>query len=65
MEYCENMEFAGLDNIEERSIDDPESFYYQFPKAYKYAIDMTRKEIYQAVEGMYHNLNTLQSRSGN
>ena len=32
---------------------------------YKYAIEMTRKEVYQAVEGMYHNLNTLQSRSGN
>jgi ribonucleoside-triphosphate reductase (formate) len=33
--------------------------------AYQYAMDMTTKEIYQAVEGMYHNLNTLQSRSGN
>lgn len=35
------------------------------PKAYRYAIDMTEKEVYQAVEGLYHNLNTLQSRSGN
>lgn len=34
-------------------------------KAYEYAMDMTEKEVYQAVEGMYHNLNTLQSRSGN
>lgn len=34
-------------------------------RAYEYAMDMTRKEVYQAVEGMYHNLNTLQSRSGN
>ena len=34
-------------------------------KAYKYAMDMTEKEIHQAVEGLYHNLNTLQSRSGN
>lgn len=32
---------------------------------YKYAMDMTEKEINQAVEAMYHNLNTLQSRSGN
>lgn len=32
---------------------------------YQYAMDMTEKECYQAVEGMYHNLNTLQSRSGN
>lgn len=35
------------------------------PKAYKYAMDKTEKEVYQAVEGFYHNLNTLQSRSGN
>lgn len=34
-------------------------------EAYEYAIDMTTKEVYQAVEGLYHNLNTLQSRSGN
>ena len=34
-------------------------------KAYDYAMDMTIKETQQAVEGMYHNLNTLQSRSGN
>lgn len=36
-----------------------------YPKAYQYAYDMTVKETQQAVEGMYHNLNTLQSRSGN
>ena len=35
------------------------------PKAYQYAMDMTIKECQQAVEGLYHNLNTLQSRSGN
>ena len=29
------------------------------------ALKMTKKELDQAVEGMYHNLNTLQSRSGN
>ena len=33
--------------------------------AYKYAMAMTEQELKQAVEGMYHNLNTLQSRSGN
>ena len=37
----------------------------QFAHAYKYAMDMTKKELQQAVEGLYHNLNTLQSRSGN
>ena len=33
--------------------------------AYQYAMDMTQRELAQAVEGLYHNLNTLQSRSGN
>ena len=32
---------------------------------YRYALDMTEKEIKQAAEGLLHNLNTLQSRSGN
>lgn len=32
---------------------------------YNYAMEMTERELMQAVEGMYHNLNTLQSRSGN
>ena len=32
---------------------------------YRYAMEMTEKETMQAVEAMYHNLNTLQSRSGN
>ena len=39
--------------------------YKSIPNVYKYAIDMTEREVHQAVEGMYHNLNTLQSRSGN
>ena len=33
--------------------------YKTFGKAYQYAMDMTIKETQQAVEGMYHNLNTL------
>ena len=40
-------------------------FSVAYPKLVKYAIDMTEKELMQAVQGMYHNLNTLQSRSGN
>ena len=46
----------------EMSISDPK--YMENKPAYKYAMDMTERECYQAVEGMYHNLNTLQSRSG-
>ena len=34
-------------------------------KLYQSALYDTIIEVYQAVEGMYHNLNTLQSRSGN
>ena len=45
------------------SIEDP--IYKEFKGAYSYAIAMTEKEVHQAVEGLYHNLNTLQSRSGN
>ena len=45
------------------SIDD--EYYKNYNKVYKYALDMTKKELDQAVEGMYHNLNSLQSRSGN
>lgn len=61
MKYIENINDAsgGMD----MSIED--NYYKSFPKAYKYAFDMTEKELKQAVEGMYHNLNTLQSRSGN
>ena len=57
-----NWEFSYSD-IENISIADKES--YQWEKAYEYAMEMTIKETQQAVEGMYHNLNTLQSRSGN
>ena len=49
-------------NIKDISIED--EWYKKYSKAYRYAKDMTEKETYQAVEAMYHNLNTLQSRSG-
>lgn len=62
IEDVHNLEY--INSIpDDRSIEDTE--YMVYDKAYKYAIDMTTKETYQAVEGMYHNLNTLQSRSGN
>ena len=53
-----------LTNATEYSITDPEWRAYN-ADVDDYAIAMTVKETYQAVEGMYHNLNTLQSRSGN
>ena len=48
---------------EKMSIEDKR---YKFhDRVYEYAMRMTEKETQQAVEAMYHNLNTLQSRSGN
>ena len=48
---------------DELSLDD--EIYKDYPNTYDYAMDLTTEEIRQAIEGMYHNLNTLQSRSGN
>lgn len=50
-------------DYENKSIED--ECFKAFPDVYMYAYDMTVQEVHQAVEGMYHNLNTLQSRSGN
>lgn len=55
---------TGWESYKDKSIDCQEYKQYN-SKVYKYAMDMTEKEVHQAVEGMYHNLNTLQSRSGN
>ena len=65
LKYIENFNDEEYFNHipENAGIEDAE--YKSRPKAYHYALDMTEKEIRQAVEGMYHNLNTLQSRSGN
>lgn len=67
MVYIEEMNdseiFTMTSSDDKRSIDD--AFWKHNSKAYKYAMDMTEKETRQAVEAMYHNLNTLQSRSGN
>ena len=72
--YMDAIEFMGPDSdmdkdyiaedlTKETSIEDPR--YTKWGDLYKYAMYMTKKELSQAVEGMYHNLNTLQSRSGN
>ena len=67
MSYLEednNSEIFSMKNSDaDRSIED--DFWKANTKAYNYAKDMTIREVHQAVEGLYHNLNTLQSRSGN
>ena len=75
MEYIENSlnykesqyykEHFNKENIPTISINDPVYMPDIFPNAYRYAINMTERELAQAAEGLYHNLNSLQSRSGN
>lgn len=48
---------------EDHRIDD--EYYKNNENVYAYALDLTTKEANQAAQGMFHNLNTLQSRSGN
>ena len=55
--YCQDIEDWGSiaeDFNDNMSIEDGE--YQNYPYAYNYAIDMTKREVHQAVEGMYHNL---------
>jgi len=65
--FNEGMEYIEESDLRQESDELPidADFYKQFPKVYKYALNKTEKELMQAVQGMYHNLNTLQSRSGN
>lgn len=76
--YCQDNKIVGLTgalenidltNVKECWIEDncsiEENHFKRNQKAYFYALEMTEREVYQAVEAMYHNLNTLQSRSGN
>ena len=65
MELVEEKEIDyEFDTCHSWSVDDSEYEAYNY-KANKYAIAKTKRELKQAAEGLYHNLNTLQSRSGN
>ena len=57
VEQSTNYEILDDEQIKSTSILD--DYYKSHVGAYNYAMDMTVKEIHQAVEGMYHNLNTL------
>lgn len=50
-----------LDDLE---CDEVDEYAGEFAKVYKYAYDMLNREGRQACEGLYHNLNTLESRQG-
>ena len=60
---CSDAEILNFPSFEKWDINS--GVYSQNEKPYTYALEMTEREVYQAVEAMYHNLNTLQSRSGN
>lgn len=51
------------EKVEQTSINDKKV--YTNKKARKFALEMVKKELNQAAEGLLHNLNSLQSRSGN
>ena len=56
--YIENIDWpdkAVLNLADDKSIEDES--YKLHPKAYGYAMDKTVKELKQAAEGMFHNLN--------
>ena len=73
--YCDGLKYvckySQQDITDEIEFPDPtkvcieDKGMYSVSSAFTYAMDMTERELKQAVEGMYHNLNTLQSRSGN
>lgn len=63
LKYIEKSDYISREPMEGYSINN--DGFKQHKDSYLYAIDKTEKEVYQAVEGLYHNLNTLQSRSGN
>ena len=64
MKYIERVD-PCCSTCDSKNISIYDNGYIEFEKAYSYALEMTEREVYQAVEAMYHNLNTLQSRSGN
>lgn len=77
LKYCERLSdykcerfFKWLKSKEDRTnnlltFEDEKWLSRIHPDAWEYAMAMTEKEIAQAAEGLYHNLNSLQSRSGN
>lgn len=71
LKYIERYTDHNIDDIinftkqESKKVSIESDFYKSYNSAYQYALDMTKRETHQACEGMYHNLNTLQSRSGN
>lgn len=63
--YNEGAKYFGGKNDYDGTLSIESEEYKQNPETHQYAMSQTIKETHQAAEGMFHNLNTLQSRSGN
>lgn len=67
--YIGNLAATEIDRVvayaQDNSIPITDDYFKEDKDIYQYALDMTEKEVYQGAEGLLHNLNTLQSRSGN
>ena len=55
LNYIDEVKLIDMPEASKTSIED--EIYKKYPRSYKYAMDKTIKELNQAVEGMYHNLN--------
>ncbi len=64
LHYIEKIDELPFTKSEAKDVSIEDERYTVHPASYEYATNLTAKEIYQAVEALYHNLNTLQSRSG-
>lgn len=62
LKYIEGIDYNEIEPMSEYSIDN--NGFKKYPRVYEYAMDMLEKEGKQAAQGLYHNLNTLESRQG-
>jgi len=66
LKYIDELEQYEIDNIIETNDVQLSNLELEqnFKKSFKYALEKTDKEGLQASQGLYHNLNTLESRAG-
>lgn len=63
LKYIENVSQSDIDELP-KSIDIEAEFAKSHCAAYTYAMDMLEREGKQSAQGLFHNLNTLESRQG-
>lgn len=72
LQYVEELEedkikekLESIENLCKEELSISSDVYKEYSKAYKYAYKKLLDEIEQSISALFHNLNTLQSRSGN